>query len=188
MIRYIIGCGPNGAAVHDLIPKDAPVIVLNAAITLVTSLGLTNFDWMVSDNQAVETTWFRTGCFKFQTRLWGSGQVAERTKVAHEFQENPWMAFKSFWETDKTLDVKPKRGGVLRGGGTVAGCALHRCYWRNEDPILVGIDMDGGNAVSGHEYEPGHWDKKIRLLNALCECYIPQTRTLSETKLEVEPL
>ena len=140
---------------------------------------------MISDWKCTETDWFIEAYSRFAHTLHGSAQVAERVTVAYEFQENPWMMLPDFWEKDKAPDVKPMKG-VYRGGASVVGCALHRCYWENETPILVGVDMDGDNALVGRVYKPGHWDQKIELLNALFGKYLPQTRTLTETKLNLE--
>ena len=184
MDRYIIGCGPNGREGYHLIPKDAPKILLNAAINWACEFRWADFIWMISDWKCTESVWFKNWYHYFNHILHGSGKVAGKVEVAVEWQEDPWMTLPDFWEKDKTPDVKPIEG-VYRGGASVVGCALHRCAWEFENPILCGIDMEGDNEVAGFAYESGHWDVKIELLDALIKYYIPQTRTLTETKLEV---
>jgi len=186
---FIVGCGPNGKQGYPDIPWDANKILLNASIKQVRIHSWSNFIWMISDNNCIDTDWFSDYYPVYKDRLHGSGQVAERREVASEFQENPWMTLPCYWETGRP-DVKPMKGGIFRGGGTVAGCALHRCYWRGERPILCGVDIGGltNSQEKFVKYEEGYWDHYRTVLNELIRYYLPLTRTITETSLDVNIL
>jgi hypothetical protein len=172
----IVGCGPNGQAAYNRIDWASLVILVNGAITLMGRYLPVNMLWLVSDNRIVDCAWFKYHYHLYGNRLFGSGQVAERVKVAHQFQENPWFVWGDY-------SLIP---GVCRGGGSGVGCAMQLAHDREHDITLCGVDMSGSTSLSHplkNVYGPDHWDFKKTVLNALIAGPMPSTRTISKTEL-----
>ena len=183
---YIVGCGPEGRNGYHKIPRDAEVILCNAAITLADAYGYRDFKWFVSDSNAVETSWFKRWYPYQRYNLFASGQVAEVTPSQREvFEENPWFTW-----GDLSLIA-----GVYRGGGSIVGCAMQYIYykyrsWTEPKIILCGVDMDGKTSLShrGPVYGDDHWSFKRFVLNHLICDHMPEVAALTRTALKCKRL
>jgi len=178
-VTYIVGCGPLGASGYDFIDPARPVILCNAAIKLQDKYNFPYMTWAVSDRNIPRCKWFADAYARRAGSLYPSGQVAEVLDwKGEQFQENPWFT----WTDYKLIP------GVYRGGASIVGCMMQRCEEQGEDVILTGVDMTGAESLSheGSPYKPGHWDFKVEVLNHLIAKYMPGTRTLTPTALEVE--
>ena len=175
MRTIIVGCGPSILQVGSL-PHAGEVIYCNGAIQLTGSAG-GNIKWFISDHKVTQLAWFERYYARFRNVLHGSAQVAERCRVAVQFEENPWFT----WGDYRLLD------GVLRGGGSVVGCALQHVHAEGQLAALAGVDMQGRRSLS-HDadvYAEDHWRFKIEVLNNLIARYMPGTTSLTPTVLKV---
>ena len=171
-VCYIVGAGPNGIEGYDRIPKDAHIVCCNSAILKAEEYGWEPEFW-VSDHNVLKTDWFKEIYGKYP--LWGSRKIASRVDVEVTWNEKPWF----------TRDDYAPIEGVYRGGGTIVGSVVQRCYWKNCTPILCGADMGGTTNITGLTYIEGHWIKRRNRLNNFIIEYVPHTVSLTPTTLDV---
>ena len=128
---YILGSGINGLEHHSRIPKDAYVISLNRAVCAMPSSL-----WLMRSLEYAATGWFKDAMNLSVTKAFGY-ELAQRVKRADYF----YRYMPKLYDQPKKNELV---NGILRTGGTVAGCALQLCHWKGvRRAILCGVDMKG---------------------------------------------
>ncbi|MFA5714202.1 MAG: hypothetical protein WC998_00495 [Candidatus Paceibacterota bacterium] len=178
-IATIVGAGPNGEPFWKDVSTETTVMCCNAGIFGAEKFGW-NASWWVMDYRIFNFGWAVDILKSKKYPLWGTPAIVDKLKplglkVDHLFINKPAMNVNSF---------QPIKG-VYRGGGTIVGCPLHKCYWEGVDPILVGVDMNGNSNLTGTRYPPGHWNSQRLKLELFIQKYLPQTVSLSPTSLRL---
>jgi hypothetical protein len=157
---FIVGSGPNGAAVVDDIPKNAIVIAVNGAIRYDRP-----FDyWLVNDHRIILYDWWADwvskSCNVFGhtliQRIWQSiVRKSGRIVPKYSFKFLPGLPGELLW-------------GILRGGASISGIALQFAYWGGCTKIvLCGVDMKGQGHFDGFVNNGCKWDRDLRCMNRL---------------------
>ena len=187
---FIVGSGPNGAKYLEKlmwkgkVPPYSVLIALNSMI---------NYDlpwewWMAMDHRLVDLPWWKTPripaeCYVlFGARLINRMYLdaAKRTLVDpnYFFKYYPHITGASFLRSDEQkvtpiffegVETDPRillKDGYLRGGLTIAGCALQFAYYAGaKQTILCGIDFEGQDHIDGHKNIDAKYKGKWPWLN-----------------------
>jgi len=196
---FIVGDGPKGKGfIQGLKSATEPIIALNATVLA----GLPVAWWMCFDHRVIHSPWFYQvhdfkGQILYSTRLNNSlwRTMVGAWKPHYQFRyDHPRMRTISGKDFMPDHSATPLINGYLRGGLTVAGCAIQFAYWAGATEItLVGVDMFGTGHVYGDEVEDkkiygGQWEwagKLSKLCHLLRDEHGVTVNTLSETKLEI---
>jgi hypothetical protein len=181
---YIVGTGPNGVPHFSRVPKGAFVIALNKAILI---RELRPSLWMAFAPELPSKNWWYEALQTDTLRLFGR-KLPLLYHCDYTFYADPSLhVTRSIYPAHQLFE------GVLRGGATIAGCAIQAAYFaRCRRVILVGVDMYGRTYFDGSEsaesgkdsvwVERDNLNTLIRLVRASgMECF-----SLSETELDVE--
>ena len=181
---FIVGSGPKGAPYLNKLlwdgihPPNSVLIALNSMI---------NYDlpwdwWIAFDHRIVDLPWWKTPKIPANCAvLFGARLVnrmvldpTKRTLVTphYYFKYYPHITGASFLKPDdkkvapiyfEGVETDPRillKDGYLRGGLTVAGCALQFAYYAGaKQAILVGIDLEGKDHIDGHKNVDAKYEK-----------------------------
>jgi len=134
---YIVGSSPNAPKEVKTIPPDAFVIVCNAAVLLDCPKNL----WFVFDERIIQKKWWN----KVSTdppcpRVFGY----ERNRLGEREYEFKFLP--KFRDKPKNTEIP----GVLRGGGTIGGCAVQFAIQKKCTKIhLIGFSMEEASDFTG---------------------------------------
>ena len=166
---YILAPGANADV--DLIPFDACILAVNAAV----NIRYADF-WIVADRHGPRTDWwpepppFGTICIFGFEHAWQD----------YNFDQNPALG--------GTAGPAPMQG-ILRCNGTVVAQAIQLCHWKGvTNCILNGCDMYGDHYYDGSQPYSGRkvW-RYIDHINPLVDWIHrnSEMRVTSQTKTEL---
>jgi hypothetical protein len=175
---YVLAPGAKGNPFHDRIPADACVIAVNSAIGIRKPTA-----WMTFDRRIAAQPWFAPGMQVECVRLFGQ-RAATIAPSHYWYKVEPHL----FWKPYDTLI-----DGCLRGGATVAGCAMQAAFFGGAKRIVIcGVDMEGRDhfdgTVSGVEgYSDGAWDclGNVNMLVKNIQALGVEVVSLSPTMIDV---
>ncbi|HSW65408.1 MAG TPA: hypothetical protein VLH56_19180 [Dissulfurispiraceae bacterium] len=178
---YVLAAGAKGQPYHSQIPKDAFVFSVNSAILIRKPTA-----WMVFDKRLKDQPWYEPGMKVDTLRLFGE-RAATLAHAHYHYKVEPHL----FWEPYDCLIE-----GSLRGGATVAGCAMQAAFWGGARRIILcGVDMEGRDhydgTVSGVPgYSDGAWDclGNVNMLVKTIQKAGVEVVSMSPTMIDVDVL
>jgi hypothetical protein len=154
---YIIGSGPCGTAALGKVPADACTVALNSAILhkrlfshwMAFDVGMLRYAWWNSI-EIPEETINVFGITLVDAMKGTAPLLSERIVPSYSFRFRPLVNMQFRSELQRGKRQNALTAGVLKGGISIAGCALQFAAWGGAKRIvLCGVEMQGNEHFDG---------------------------------------
>lgn len=154
---YVVGSGPCSTAALGKVPADACCVALNSAIRhkrvfshyMAFDIGIFGYSWWNSIEIPEET--INVFGVTLVAAMQGTAPLTSgRIVPTYSFRFRPLVNLQFKAELARHTRYNPLVAGLLRGGISIAGCALQFAAWGGARRIvLVGVEMQGNRHFDG---------------------------------------